>query len=197
MLYCNFYYIYLLKWDFVIELLFDVHVFGKDKSGYIMGFGDMSSTELESTLPFRMKLANENVTNTNLQSQLKSLREQMVLRPMYESNLKRGSHYSNLEVLLVSYKCHTSDIETSSRIGCSPFANTYRPSMLVPPRSCKLLNWYGVIVAYGILQQDGRALRNFYNILIDEIVHVIEDGPLEDVVVGEIIVWDKSCAMFI
>ncbi|KAF6138641.1 hypothetical protein GIB67_032535 [Kingdonia uniflora] len=34
-------------------------VFGKDKKGYIRGLGDMSSTELESTLPFRMKLANE------------------------------------------------------------------------------------------------------------------------------------------
>ncbi|KAF6156720.1 hypothetical protein GIB67_017142 [Kingdonia uniflora] len=43
-------------------------VLGKDKNDYIRGFGDMSSAKLESTLPFRMKLANENATNTNLQS---------------------------------------------------------------------------------------------------------------------------------
>ncbi|KAF6158990.1 hypothetical protein GIB67_042071 [Kingdonia uniflora] len=94
-------------------------------------------------------------------------------------------------------KRRTSDIETSSRSGCSPFANAYRPSMPVLPRSCELLDWYGATVAYGTLQQGGRASRDFYNILIDEIVHVTKNGPLEDVVAGEIIVWEKSCTVFI
>ncbi|KAF6156636.1 hypothetical protein GIB67_017772 [Kingdonia uniflora] len=80
---------------------------------------------------------------------------------------------------------------------CSPFANAYRPSMPVLPRSCELLDWYGATVAYGTLQQGGRASRDFYNILIDEIVHIIENGPLEDVVTGEIIVWEKNCTVFI
>ncbi|KAF6157765.1 hypothetical protein GIB67_021897 [Kingdonia uniflora] len=101
---------------------------------------------------------------------------------MRDNNLKRGSHYSNLEILLS---------------GCSPFANAYRPSMPVPPRSCELLDWYGATVAYRTLQQGGRASRNFYNILIDKIVHVTENGPLEDVIAGEIIVWEKSCTVFI
>ncbi|KAF6138498.1 hypothetical protein GIB67_022532 [Kingdonia uniflora] len=134
-------------------------VFGKDKNGYIRCFGDMFSAKLESTLPFRMKLANEKATNTNLQSQLKSLGEQLS--------------------------------------GCSPFANVYRPSIPVLPRSCELLDWYGATVAYGTLLQGGRASRDFYNILIDEIVHVTGNGPLEDVVAGEIIVWEKSCTVFI
>ncbi|KAF6160271.1 hypothetical protein GIB67_019040 [Kingdonia uniflora] len=81
--------------------------------------------------------------------------------------------------------------------GCSLFVNAYRPSMPVLPRSCELLDWYGATVAYGTLQQGGRASRDFYNILIDEIVHVTENGPLEDVVAGEIIVWEKSCTVFI
>ncbi|KAF6161244.1 hypothetical protein GIB67_009131 [Kingdonia uniflora] len=85
-------------------------------------------------------------------------------------------------------KRRTSDIEASSRSGCSPFANAYRPSMPVLPRSCELLDWYGATVAYGTLYQGGRASRDFYNILIDEIVHVTKNGPLEDVVAGEIIV---------
>ncbi|KAF6161064.1 hypothetical protein GIB67_007705 [Kingdonia uniflora] len=101
---------------------------------------------------------------------------------MRESNLKSGLHYSNLKILLS---------------GCSPFANADRPSMPVPPMSCELLDWYGVIVAYGTLKQGRRASRDFYNILIDEIVHVIEDGPLEDVVPSEIITWEKSCTVFI
>ncbi|KAF6139834.1 hypothetical protein GIB67_009681 [Kingdonia uniflora] len=116
---------------------------------------------------------------------------------MCESNLKRGSHYSNLDSPCESQKHRTSDIETLSRSGCSPFANAYRSSMPVPPRSCELLDWYGVIVAYGTLQQGGRVSCDFYNILIDEIVHVIEDGPLEDVVAGKIITCEKSCTVFI
>ncbi|KAF6152078.1 hypothetical protein GIB67_031400 [Kingdonia uniflora] len=64
----------------ILIMMYFQNVFGKDKSGYIMGFGDMSSAELESTLPIRMKLANEKVTNTNLQSQLKSLGEQLVFK---------------------------------------------------------------------------------------------------------------------
>ncbi|KAF6140652.1 hypothetical protein GIB67_013945 [Kingdonia uniflora] len=101
---------------------------------------------------------------------------------MHESNLKRGSHYSNLKILLSK---------------CSAFANAYRPSMPYPPRSCELLDWYGVIVAYGTLQQGGRASHDFLNIFIDEIVHITEDGPLKDVVTGKIIVWEKSCTIFI
>ncbi|KAF6167957.1 hypothetical protein GIB67_020527 [Kingdonia uniflora] len=101
---------------------------------------------------------------------------------MRDSNLKRGSHDSNLEILLN---------------GCSPFANAYRPSIPVPPRSCELLDWYGATVAYGTPQQGRRASRDFYNILIDEIVHVTENRPLEDVIAGEIIVWEKSCTVFI
>ncbi|KAF6143686.1 hypothetical protein GIB67_021696, partial [Kingdonia uniflora] len=91
----------------------------------------------------------------------------------------------------------TKEEEKKAPSGCSPFANTYRPSMSVPPRSCELLDWYGVIVAYGTLQQGGRASRDFYNILIDEIIHITENGPLEDGVAGEIIVWEKSCTLFI
>ncbi|KAF6155294.1 hypothetical protein GIB67_019820 [Kingdonia uniflora] len=49
------------------------------------GFGDMSSAEFESTLPFRMKLANEKAANINLQSQLKSLGEQLV----FEANAQK------------------------------------------------------------------------------------------------------------
>ncbi|KAF6156107.1 hypothetical protein GIB67_024077 [Kingdonia uniflora] len=93
---------------------------------------------------------------------------------MRESNLKRGSHYLNLEILLS---------------GCSPFVNVYRLSMSVSPRSCELLDWYGVTVAYETLQQGGRASRDFYNIVIDKIVHVIEDRPLEDVVAGKPLRW--------
>ncbi|KAF6145322.1 hypothetical protein GIB67_002346 [Kingdonia uniflora] len=81
--------------------------------------------------------------------------------------------------------------------GCSPFANVYRPSMPVLPRSCELLDWYGATVSYGTLQQGGRASRDFYNILIDKTIHVTENGPLEDVVASEIIVWEKSCIVFI
>ncbi|KAF6168442.1 hypothetical protein GIB67_004994 [Kingdonia uniflora] len=54
--------------------------------------------------------------------------------------------------------------------------------MPILPRSCELLDWYGTTFAYGTLQQGGRASRDFYNILIDEIVHLTENGPLEDAV---------------
>ncbi|KAF6154125.1 hypothetical protein GIB67_016377 [Kingdonia uniflora] len=118
-------------------------VFGKDKNGYIRGFGDMS--------------------------------ERFTLFESQDSPRKLQ-------------KRRTSDIEASSRSGYSPFANAYRPSMPVLPRSCELLDWYGATVAYGTLQQGGRASRDFYNLLIDEIVHVTENGPLEDVVAGDIIV---------
>ncbi|KAF6156432.1 hypothetical protein GIB67_009090 [Kingdonia uniflora] len=91
----------------------------------------------------------------------------------------------------------TKEQEENALSGCPPFANTYRPSMLVLPRSCELLDWYGVTVAYGTLQQGGRASRDFYNILIDEIIHVTEYRPLVDIVAEEIIVWEKSCTMFI
>ncbi|KAF6172437.1 hypothetical protein GIB67_006950 [Kingdonia uniflora] len=79
-------------------------------------------------------------------------------------------------------KRRTSDIGPLSRSGCSPFANAYRPSMPVLPMSCELLDWYGATVAYETLQQGGRASHDLYNILIDENVHVTENGPLEDVV---------------
>ncbi|KAF6151731.1 hypothetical protein GIB67_002014 [Kingdonia uniflora] len=84
-----------------------------------------------------------------------------------------------------------------SNSGCSPFGNAYCPSMPVLPRSCELLDLYGVTVAYRTLQQGGRASRDFNNKLIYEIVHVIEGGPLDDVVAGEIIVWEKFCTVFI
>ncbi|KAF6159534.1 hypothetical protein GIB67_032305 [Kingdonia uniflora] len=87
--------------------------------------------------------------------------------------------------------------QLSYQSGCSTFAKAYRLSMSALPKSCELLDWYGVIVSYGTLQKGGRALQNFYNILIYEIVHVKEDGPFEDVVAGEIIVWEKSCTVFI
>ncbi|KAF6166438.1 hypothetical protein GIB67_034989 [Kingdonia uniflora] len=114
----------------------------------------MSSAKLESTLPFRMKFANEKATNTNLQSQLKSLGEQLV----YEANARkqleeRFALFESRDSPSESQKCRTSDIETSSRSGCSPFANAYRPSIPVPPRSCELSDWYGVTIAYGTLQQ--------------------------------------------
>ncbi|KAF6151091.1 hypothetical protein GIB67_042426, partial [Kingdonia uniflora] len=89
------------------------------------------------------------------------------------------------------------DQDTVSNSGCSPFANSYHPSMPVPSRSCELLDWYGAIITYGTLQQGGRASRDFYNILIDEIADVTKNGPLEDVAAGEIIVWEKSCTVFI
>ncbi|KAF6165962.1 hypothetical protein GIB67_012859 [Kingdonia uniflora] len=179
-------------------MFFDVQMFGKNINGYIRGFGDMSSSELESTLPFRMKLANEKATNTNLQSQLKSLEKQLVFEANVRKQLEeRFALFESQDSPRESQKRRTSDIETSSRSGCSPFVSAYRPSIPVPPRSCELLDWYSVIVAYGTLQQAGRASCYFYNILIDEIVHVIEDGPLEDVVAGKIITCEKSCTVFI
>ncbi|KAF6153138.1 hypothetical protein GIB67_034860 [Kingdonia uniflora] len=81
--------------------------------------------------------------------------------------------------------------------GRSPFANAYRPSMPILPRPYELLDWYDATVVYGTLQQGGRASCDFYNILINEIVHVTENEPLEDVVTSEIIVWEKSCTVFI
>ncbi|KAF6167622.1 hypothetical protein GIB67_031205 [Kingdonia uniflora] len=69
--------------------------------------------------------------------------------------------------------------------------------MPVLPKLCELLDWYGATVAFETLQQGGRYSRDFYNILLDDIVHVTENGPLEDVVAGEIIVWEKSCTVFI
>ncbi|KAF6141471.1 hypothetical protein GIB67_000852 [Kingdonia uniflora] len=158
----------------------------------------MSSAELESTLPFRMKLANENATNMNLQSQLKSLGEQLVFEANARKQLEeRFALFESRDSPRESQKRRTSDIETSSRSGCSPFANVYRLSMPIPPRSCELLDWYGFTVAYETLQQGERASRDFNNILIDEIVHVIEDRPLEDFVAGKIIIWEQSCTMFI
>ncbi|KAF6164210.1 hypothetical protein GIB67_010180 [Kingdonia uniflora] len=140
-------------------------VFGKDKNGYIRGFGDMFSAELESTVPFKMRLANE---KANARKQLE----------------ERFALFESRDSPRELQKRRTSDIEASSRSGCSPFSNVYRPSMPVLPRSCELLNWYGATVAYGTLQQGGRASRDFYNILIDEIAHVTKNGPLEDVVAG-------------
>ncbi|KAF6152701.1 hypothetical protein GIB67_021361 [Kingdonia uniflora] len=158
----------------------------------------MSNAELESTLPFRMKLANEKATNTNLQSQLKSLGEQLVFEANARKQLEeRFALFKSRDSPHESQKHRTSDIETSSRSGCPPFANAYRPSMQVLPRSCKLLDYYGANVAYGTLQQGGRASSEFYKILINEIVDVAENGPLEDVVAGEIILWEKSCTVFI
>ncbi|KAF6159312.1 hypothetical protein GIB67_032083 [Kingdonia uniflora] len=179
-------------------MLFDVQVFGKDKNGYIRGFGDMSSAKLESTLPFRMKLANEKTINTNLLSQLKSLGEQLVFEANARKQLEeRFTLFKSRDFPRELQKCRTSDIEASSRSRCSPFANAYRSFMLVLPRSCELLDWYGATVAYGTLQQGGRASCYFYNKLIDEIVHVTENEPPEDVVAGEIIVWEKNCTVFI
>ncbi|KAF6174673.1 hypothetical protein GIB67_008728, partial [Kingdonia uniflora] len=169
----------------------------QNKNGYIRDFDNMFSAELESTLPFKMKLANEKARNTNLQSQLKS-REQLVFEANTRNQLEeRLALFEFQDSPRKSQKRRTSGIETSSRSGCSPFANAYRPSMPVLPRSCELLDWYGATITYETLQQGGRALCDFYNILIDEIVHVIENGPLEDVAVGEIIVWEKSCTVFI
>ncbi|KAF6173179.1 hypothetical protein GIB67_028477 [Kingdonia uniflora] len=163
-----------------------------------MGFGDMYNVELESTLPFRMKLANENATNINLQSQLKFLGEQLVFEANAQKHLEESfTLFESRDSPRESQKRRTSDIETSYWNKCLPFANAYRSSMLVPPRSCELLDWYGVIVACKTLQQGGRTSCDFYNILIDEIVHVTEDGLLENVVAGEIIVWEKSCIVFI
>ncbi|KAF6150938.1 hypothetical protein GIB67_026859 [Kingdonia uniflora] len=182
----------------LIVLLFDVQVFGKDKNCYIRGFGGMSNAELESTLPFRMKLANEKAKNTNLQSQLKYLGEQLVFEANARKQLEeRFALFESRDSLRELQKRRTSVIEISSQSGCSPFANAYRPSMPVLPMSCELLDWYGATVAYGTLQQGGRASHDFYNILIDEIVYITENGPLEDVVAGEIIIWEKSCTVFI
>ncbi|KAF6172841.1 hypothetical protein GIB67_034693 [Kingdonia uniflora] len=121
-------------------------VFGKDKNGNMRGFGDMSSAELESILPFRMKLVNEKVINTNLKSQLKSLGEQFVFEANAQKQLEeRFALFKSRDSPRESQKRRSSDIETSSR-------------------------------------QGRRASRDFYNILIDEIVQVIEDEHLEDVV---------------
>ncbi|KAF6155675.1 hypothetical protein GIB67_007112 [Kingdonia uniflora] len=112
------------------------NVFGKNKNDYIRGFGDMSSAELESTLPFRMKLGNEKVTNTNLKFQSKSLGEQLVFEANVRKQLEeRFVLFESRDSPRESQKRRTSDIETSSRSGCSPFVNAYRPSMPVLPRS--------------------------------------------------------------
>ncbi|KAF6155502.1 hypothetical protein GIB67_017857 [Kingdonia uniflora] len=98
----------------------------------------MSSAELESTLPFRMKLANKKVINTNLQSQLKSLGEQLAFEANARKQLEeRFALFESRDSPRELQNRRTSDIETSSQSGCSPFANAYRPSMPVPPRSCE------------------------------------------------------------
>ncbi|KAF6134116.1 hypothetical protein GIB67_013513 [Kingdonia uniflora] len=73
----------------------------------------MSSAELESTLPFRKKLANEKVTNMNLQSQLKSLFETNARKQLEE----RFTLFKSRDSPRESQKRSTSDIETSSQSG--------------------------------------------------------------------------------
>ncbi|KAF6139828.1 hypothetical protein GIB67_009675, partial [Kingdonia uniflora] len=94
-----------------------------------------------STLPCRIKLVNEKATNTNLQSQLKSLGEQLVFEANAQNQLEeRFALFESRDYPLELQKHCTSDIETPSWSGCSPFANAYCPSMPILQRSCELLD---------------------------------------------------------